>query len=459
MKILRGIIFGIIFTLIASTAVGQGTRKGESKIFPSDKEIQGVCTVESIQFNLSTPCGASEPAEGQVCWSDDDKTLAVGMPGGEVVGQMFQEMYIPGRVKNETGGTLLNGTVVFINGTSGGKFTVTKADASTEELSETTIGVVTEDIAHNGLGHVTTFGLVRGSVAQPIDTSGMTPGDDLYLSETAGEWTDSKPASPAHATKVGTVGTISATVGTILVHVINGAEMYEMHDVADGLSTPTDKLLIAWNNPNSLWEQTPQLHYNFANDRLGINTNIPESALDVNGILTVAPYERHLQIPIASAVLGPTAPSLIVYNSVVACREFDADNEVMYATWEIGSDWVGGEDIIIEVDWLPNNAAMSNGETVKWDLRLRTIAEGEDADGTLTSATATHTDVSGATLQGLISHTAITLDFDDANNPLVIDDHVYIEITRDMGGDSFASDACITAFEVIYNSDGLPITN
>ena len=207
--------------------------------------------LDAIQFDTSA---TQEMAEGLMRWNDNDGTLNLGMPGGEAVLQMGQEMYIPGRVKNETGATLTNGTVVYINGVSGGKATIAKADASTEALSMATIGVVTEDIAHNGVGHVTIFGLVRGTEDQPVDTSGMAAGNVLWLSEDIGEFTTTKPASPAHAVVIGYVRVVSATVGEIIVHVTNGFEIYELHDVDDALIAPADGAMLYWDDTAKLWK-------------------------------------------------------------------------------------------------------------------------------------------------------------------------------------------------------------
>ncbi|MCK5017574.1 MAG: hypothetical protein KAS32_10945 [Candidatus Peribacteraceae bacterium] len=189
------------------------------------------------------------------------------------------------------------------------------------------------------------------------------------------------------------------------------------------------------------------ISHRVANQKLNTDSDV------IFNTVTVTSYERHIQLPVGAASLGPTAPSQVTYNSVIRCLEFDNDAEASFVTIEIPDDWVGGEDMILEVDWLPNDSAMVNGNTVKWDLQLRSVAENEDSDGTLTAATATHTDVGGATTQGTIIHTAITLDYNDVNNPLVKQDHVYIEVTRDMTGDSYGDGACISSWEWIYDSN------
>jgi hypothetical protein len=249
------------------------------------EETNDRLNTNSLQFDL-TPTDTTA-AEGKMVWNVDDGTVNLGMPGGKVNGQMFQEMFVPGRPRNVSGSIMPRGAVVYVSGETGAVPEISLADASTEALSSATIGLAAEDIAINGRGHVITTGLARGITAEPIDTSTFASGALLWLSETKGESTDVKPASPAHAVVVGTVNRVHATEGEILVNVYNGFELYELHDVDDGLSAPTDKQLIAWNGTNSLWEGTPQLFYDFANDRVGVGTAAPATLLEVAGAITI----------------------------------------------------------------------------------------------------------------------------------------------------------------------------
>lgn len=205
----------------------------------------------AIQWDL-TP--SQTAAEGLMYWNADDGTLNLGMPGGNVNLQLGQEMFVPKRPKNVSGGVMPNGSLVFVSGATGAVPEIELADASTEALSNKTIGMCTEDIADQGRGYVTVFGLVRGSTAQPIDTSTFTAGDVLWLSETAGEFQNTPPASPAHAVSIGIVIRVHATEGEISVRVINGFEVFELHDVDSTLSAPTDNSFFYWNDGNSLWE-------------------------------------------------------------------------------------------------------------------------------------------------------------------------------------------------------------
>ena len=126
--------------------------------------------------------------------------------------------------------------------------------ATTDGLSAETIGLVTETIANNQEGFVTTSGLVRG-----INTTGSlqgetwADGDVLYLSgTTAGRITNSKPLSPLHMIIIGYVVHSHITQGTIYVKVDNGYELDELHNVL--LTSSADKDILAYESSTTLWK-------------------------------------------------------------------------------------------------------------------------------------------------------------------------------------------------------------
>jgi hypothetical protein len=165
-------------------------------------------------------------------------------------------------VKNSTGADMSNGDLVYISGGSGVNVNVTLAKGDASATAEPTIAMLTEDIPNNGQGWATAFGLVRGSTAQPIDTSSYSVGDVLYLSAaTAGAWTDTMPAHPNYSSRIGTVFRSHATEGVIFVNIeepicarkIAGGEDAVWDDVQVGISNirippssaPTERLYAA----------------------------------------------------------------------------------------------------------------------------------------------------------------------------------------------------------------------
>jgi predicted RecA/RadA family phage recombinase len=137
------------------------------------------------------------------------------------------------RVTNMTGSTILNGTVVYLNGAAGNRPTVSPASYTDHDSADKTIGVATVDIAHGADGYVCTEGVVRG-----YDTSDFTDGDRLYLS-TAGGLTNVAPSYGVVAVAYALNSTNSAT-GKILVSVqrgitVDGAIPYTGFDYPDNV--------------------------------------------------------------------------------------------------------------------------------------------------------------------------------------------------------------------------------
>lgn len=149
---------------------------------------------------------------------------------------------------NKTGATLTKGTIVYINGAQGSKFTIAKAKADADGTSAQTMGVVQSDIANNAEGNVITFGMVT-----ELNTSAYADGTQLYLSgSTAGAWTSTKPSAPTHLVYVGVVSYSHAIHGKVLVKVQNGYELDELHDVA--IASKADKDLLVYESSSGLWK-------------------------------------------------------------------------------------------------------------------------------------------------------------------------------------------------------------
>ncbi|MCH9838831.1 hypothetical protein K0U83_24410, partial [bacterium] len=150
-------------------------------------------------------------------------------------------------VRNQTGSTIPAGSIVYINGATGNRPTITLAQANNDANSAQTFGFVKASIANNGFGFV----IVRGEL-ENIDTSALTEGVQLYLSPTtAGTWTTTKPSAPQHLVYVGIVVRAHPTQGVILVAVQNGYELNELHDVQ--ITSPTNGQVLKYNSSTSLW--------------------------------------------------------------------------------------------------------------------------------------------------------------------------------------------------------------
>ena len=180
-------------------------------------------------------------------WDDGNKTPSVILNANTEL-QLGQENIA--LVYNGTGSTIAKGSVVAVSGAQGQRPSVVLADADSEALSAPTLGVAAEAIANGAEGFVATFGLVRG-----INTSGFTAGAPIYLSQTAGAFTSTRPTAPAHTVALGWVIKINASSGEVFVNINNGWELDELHNVlitspASGNTLIYDASVGVWKNAN-----------------------------------------------------------------------------------------------------------------------------------------------------------------------------------------------------------------
>ena len=115
-------------------------------------------------------------------------------------------------VRNTSGVDIARGDAVYISGHSGGKILVAKADANVASTMPA-IGLANSAMSNNSDGSV----LVAGEMTS-IDTSAFSVGDVLYVSETAGELTATRPS--AETTKIQNIGKVArshANNGIIIV--------------------------------------------------------------------------------------------------------------------------------------------------------------------------------------------------------------------------------------------------
>jgi hypothetical protein len=130
-------------------------------------------------------------------------------------------------VRNNSGASIAKGTPVYVTGSSGTTITIAPADASTEATASQTLGLMEATTANNADGYVVAVGLLTG-----LNTSALAEGQIVWLSETAGGLTTTRPTQPAHGVVVGyCVKQGAGTSGELYVKVDNGLELAELHDV------------------------------------------------------------------------------------------------------------------------------------------------------------------------------------------------------------------------------------
>ena len=215
--------------------------------------------VNSVQFD-TTPT-ALTAAEGLLQWNATDGTLNLGMDGGAITMQIGQETFI--KVRNNTGVTITNGTVVYFNSSLGNRPTIAAAQADADVTSRVQ-GIVTEDIIDNDDGFITTSGYVR-QIKTNYSGSGIwgttwVEGDILYVSKTnAGVLTNVEPAAPHHSDIVGTVGVVGAAgIGSILVNIDRHRTLEGLSDV-NGTALATTGQIAVWNQSTGYFDFTENI--------------------------------------------------------------------------------------------------------------------------------------------------------------------------------------------------------
>jgi hypothetical protein len=212
--------------------------------------------VDYIDFDTTA---SNAGAVARLKWNDVDGTLDLGLKGGNVTLQIGQEEVV--HVVNKSGVNLTEAgyQAVKVLGAQGQRLSIILAQGNNDANSQDTLGLVTEDIAVNQEGFITTVGLVRG-----INTTGnlqgetWNEGDQLYLSpSTAGRITNIPPKAPQHTVRIGYVVSSNANNGSIFVKVDNGYEIDELHNVLINTGSLTSGQLLV--RSGSVWINSTQL--------------------------------------------------------------------------------------------------------------------------------------------------------------------------------------------------------
>jgi hypothetical protein len=160
-------------------------------------------------MNFNTSMSTPTYAAGNVSWNSIERTLDIQTGLGNTTLQVGQEIYV--YVYNGTGSQLDNGSPVYISGVNGGIPTVALAQAHIQEQANP-LGLLTMDIPNGQYGFVTKLGAVRD-----IDTSLLSTGS-VYLSNTDGVLSSSKPLDGSFVCYVGEVLVSDASIGSIFVN-------------------------------------------------------------------------------------------------------------------------------------------------------------------------------------------------------------------------------------------------
>lgn len=210
----------------------------------TDAGALDVANVTTDYLQIDT-AATTTSAIGRITWDAGEGTAVVGLTGGNVTLPIGRSNTVI--VYNASGATIPKGSVVAVNGAQGQRPSVVLADADSEPLSAATLGVAAEAIAAGAEGIVSTFGIVSG-----LDTSAFTAGNHIYLSQTAGGLTSTRPSAPAHTVFIGWVLHVNASSGRIFININNGWELDELHNVL--ISSPTSGQLLIHDQSAGVWK-------------------------------------------------------------------------------------------------------------------------------------------------------------------------------------------------------------
>ena len=233
---------GSVARTISYNTLGAANSGANTNITSLDSVTGGISSPDFIQFDTAATVTGSV---GKLWYDGGDGSLVTRLKGNNVDLQVGQENVV--LVYNGTGSTIAKGKVVAVSGAQGQRPSVVLADADSEALSAPTLGVTAEDIANGAEGFVATFGVIRG-----IDTSAFTAGDDVYLSQTAGGFTATRPSAPAHTVFLGWVIKVNASSGELFLNINNGWELDELHNVK--ITSVANNDILQYDSANQYWK-------------------------------------------------------------------------------------------------------------------------------------------------------------------------------------------------------------
>lgn len=225
-----------------------------------------------IQFNNGS---AVSLAAGRMWYDGSTGSWNLGMGNGNITQQVGEEQFIYGKAS----AAITEGQLIVKTGVVGASGTITFGPSPTGLTdNDGIIGVATENIALNGFGRITTFGVVHG-----INTSGSSVGETWADNDTlwynpsyAGGLTKVKPSAPNIKYEVATViHAGNGGSGSIQVNLRPGSQLGGT-DQNVQLSSPTGGQLLTYSSVDSYWKNTS----------LAAGTGI-SVGVATNGVITV----------------------------------------------------------------------------------------------------------------------------------------------------------------------------
>lgn len=242
-------VFTAVNAASGRSALGAAASGANADITSMSGLTGGITTPDYVTFD-TTP-ETVPTATGSLYWdsADSAQTLSLVMTGGNAIQQIGEETYY--RIKASS--AITEGQVVMFTGTVGASGALTGAPATglTAGTASYVMGVATEDIALNGWGYVTHFGLVRN-----INTTGgaeaWVDGQILYYDPTvAGGLTKNLPSAPNAKVQVCAV-IHAASSGSLFIRPAFGGELGQYEGDVQ-ITTPANGQLLIRDQTAGKW--------------------------------------------------------------------------------------------------------------------------------------------------------------------------------------------------------------
>jgi len=240
----------------ATTAAGARTNLGAA----ASGANSDITSMSGITGSIGTPTyiqfdsGAATPlAAGRLWYDQINGSLNMGMGGGNITQQIGEELFVYGKASAAITDSPLQ--IIYQTGTVGASGVITFAPTVAGITDgDRIVGVATENIALNGFGRVTSFGVVHG-----ITTNGTAygetwaDGDVIWYNPVTGNPTNIKPVAPNIKVQVGIlIKAGNGGSGSIQVEVNHGSVLGGT-DSNVQLTAPTNLDLLQYYGAGGYW--------------------------------------------------------------------------------------------------------------------------------------------------------------------------------------------------------------
>lgn len=240
----------------ATTAVGARANLGSA----ASGANSDITSLSGVTGSISAPTyiqygsgSGTTLVAGRMWYNEITGSMNVGMGGGNITQQIGEELFVYGKASAAIADNPLQ--IVYQTGTVGASGVVTFGPTVASIANgDLILGIATEDIAMNGFGRITSFGIVRG-IATNGTAYGETwaDGDTIWYNAVTGNPTNVKPSAPNIKVSVGTlIKAAAGGSGSIQVEINHGSVLGGT-DSNVQLTTPTNNDLLQYYSAGPYW--------------------------------------------------------------------------------------------------------------------------------------------------------------------------------------------------------------